>query len=162
MALRVKTYDEGGGVWSINALTEKQIVCELRGPSQILSKLKVLYTTSHSVKIIPTVTKNFNYQVNAIISDGGPVAATVRIANLVVEPVHPKFEATAIETKDFSTTINVEFAGDWTIANTPSTSNLVIETNGNNINISSPNGEDLTGRVISIVDSTGEVHSITL
>lgn len=160
MALTVNAYNEGGGVWTINAKTGKQIVCELRGPARILSKLNILYTTSHSVKIIPT--EDFNYQVNAIVSDGGPVAATVRIANLVAEPVHTKFEATVIETKDFSTTINVEFAGNWTIANTPSTSNLIIESNGNSINISSPDGEDITGRVISIVDSTGEVHSITL
>ena len=78
-------------------------------------------------------------------------------------PIGPKkFDATAISVKDFSTTINVQFDGDWTVANTDSTSNLVIESNGNNINISSPNGEDIAGRVITIVDSTGEAHSITL
>ena len=161
MALKVNTYDEGGGVWTINARTDKQIVCELRGPSQVLSKLKVLYITSHTVKIIPI--EDFDYQIDAIIKDGGPIACTVRVVNTALTPIGPKkFDATAISVKDFSTTINVQFDGDWTVANTDSTSNLVIESNGNNINISSPNGEDIAGRVITIVDSTGEAHSITL
>ena len=160
MALKVKAYDEGGGVWTINAQTDKQIVCELRGPAQMLPKLNVLYTTSHSVKIIPT--EDFNYQVDAIVKDGGRVTCTVRIGNNAVTPDHPKFDATPISINNHSTLIDVNFQGEWTIPNTESTSNLIIESNGNSINISSPDGEDITGRVINIVDSTGEVHAITL
>lgn len=160
MVLKVDKYNEGGGVWTINAQTDKQMVCELRGPAQTLSKLKVLYLSSHTVKIIPT--KNFNYQINAIIRDGGPIAVTVRISNTAETPIHPRLEVTPININDHSTLIDVNFAGAWTIPNTESTSNLIIETNGNSVNISSPDGEDLTGRVINIVDSTGEVHKITL
>lgn len=160
MALIVNAYNEGGGVWTINAKTGKQIVCELRGPAQTLPKLNILYTTSHSVKIIPT--EDFNYQVDAIINDGGPIACTVRIGNNAVTPDHPKFEATVVSIKDHSALIDVNFEGEWTIPNTEATSNLIIESNGNSINISSPDGEDITGRVINIVDSTGEVHAITL
>ena len=105
MVLKVDKYNEGGGVWTINAQTDKQMVCELRGPAQTLSKLKVLYLSSHTVKIIPT--KNFNYQINAIIRDGGPIAVTVRISNTAETPIHPRLEVTPININDHSTLIDV-------------------------------------------------------
>lgn len=157
--MKVSTYNEGGGVCSINAQTTKQIVCELRGVSSVLSKLKMVYTTSHSVRIIPT--EDFNYQVDAIIRDGGQTVK-VRIINSKAEPVQQEFVATAISTKNFSATIDVQYSGSWTVVDTDSTSSLIIESNGSNINISSPYGEDITGRVINIADSTGEVHAITI
>lgn len=158
--MKVSTYNEGGGVWSINAKTTKQMVCELRGMSSVLSKLKMLYTTSHSVRIIPT--ENFNYQIDVIIRDGGPTETSVRIINSKTEPVHQEFAATTISAKNFSATIDVQCGGSWTVVDTDSTSSLIIESNGSSINISSPYGEDITGRVINIADSTGEVHTITI